>query len=561
MRLGSVGAGSFLGGLAESGVLVLMTLIAESLIRGSDSISVLGAELPSTTAVGIALALVVARIALTLATANTAAAFSSDVMVAAQRSVLDAYLSTSHSVRSLRPPGDLQAVVVTNGRFTGDLASAFTQVAAGICGLLAFGLMALAINPVAFLAIAVVGSVLIAVLRPLRSRSRAAAGRYERTTRHVGHEVAQVEGLHREIDVFRVADRVQDRLGGDIGEGGRQYRTVRFLGQAVPQVFQSVLMAAAVLGLLTVLQTARSGTNLATAGAVVLLLVRSMSVAQQLVTANQRVIELGSYARGLNELIDRFAADRVTSGDVVPSSLIPVKVRSVDFGYDADTEVFSGLDLAFERGEVVGVVGPSGRRQEHAGGAAAAPPHAAGRLDLLRRGRGRRDRSCGVRCRASRSCRRRRCSSTGRSPRTWTSSATCRRIRSATACGEQTWSTRWTGSPTGSGRGWVPRSGPCPGGQRQRLTIARALAGRPEILVLDEPTSALDARSEAAIRRTITESRHDRVTIVVAHRYSTLRACTRILVLDHGSIQHDGDLDEVAARSEFFRGMLESESG
>ena len=97
------------------------------------------------------------------------------------------------------------------------------------------------------------------------------------------------------------------------------------------------------------------------------------------------------------------------------------------------------------------------------------------------------------------------------------------------------------------------------GGQRQRLTIARALAGEPEVLILDEPTSALDSVSENAIRRTLTELPSGRLVAVVAHRYSTLRSCTRILVLRDGRVEVDATPDEVAARSEFFRSMVSDE--
>ena len=94
------------------------------------------------------------------------------------------------------------------------------------------------------------------------------------------------------------------------------------------------------------------------------------------------------------------------------------------------------------------------------------------------------------------------------------------------------------------------------GGQRQRLTIARALAGRPEILVLDEPTSALDAVSEHAIRDALEELPVGRVVIVVAHRYSTLRSCNRILVLRKGHLEIDATPEEVAASSSFFQSKL-----
>jgi ABC-type multidrug transport system fused ATPase/permease subunit len=97
------------------------------------------------------------------------------------------------------------------------------------------------------------------------------------------------------------------------------------------------------------------------------------------------------------------------------------------------------------------------------------------------------------------------------------------------------------------------------GGQRQRLTIARALVGDPEIVILDEPTSALDAVSEQAIRATMSELQDNRIVIVVAHRYSTLRSCSRILVLRDGRLDADASPDEVAKHSDFFRTMVGEE--
>ena len=94
------------------------------------------------------------------------------------------------------------------------------------------------------------------------------------------------------------------------------------------------------------------------------------------------------------------------------------------------------------------------------------------------------------------------------------------------------------------------------GGQQQRLTIARALAGDPEILILDEPTSALDAVSEEAIRRTLDELPTGRVVIIVAHRYSTLASCSRILVIENGELQADASPEEVARQSDFFKTMV-----
>jgi ABC-type multidrug transport system fused ATPase/permease subunit len=83
------------------------------------------------------------------------------------------------------------------------------------------------------------------------------------------------------------------------------------------------------------------------------------------------------------------------------------------------------------------------------------------------------------------------------------------------------------------------------GGQRQRLGLARALIGRKRLLILDEATSALDTESEQAITRAIA-ALHGSVTIlVVAHRLSTLRDTTRIVVLERGRIVDNGCFDEL----------------
>ena len=87
------------------------------------------------------------------------------------------------------------------------------------------------------------------------------------------------------------------------------------------------------------------------------------------------------------------------------------------------------------------------------------------------------------------------------------------------------------------------------GGQRQRICIARALAGRPDLLVLDEPTSALDGDSEAAIQRTLEELKGHVTMVVVAHRLSTLSICDRLVVFQDGRVAAVGTPEELMASS------------
>ncbi len=81
-----------------------------------------------------------------------------------------------------------------------------------------------------------------------------------------------------------------------------------------------------------------------------------------------------------------------------------------------------------------------------------------------------------------------------------------------------------------------PRADAVSGGQQQRICLARALAARPEVLVLDEPTSALDPHSEALIQESLRALKHELTIFVIAHRHSTLDICDRVMVMIDGRL-------------------------
>jgi ABC-type multidrug transport system fused ATPase/permease subunit len=91
------------------------------------------------------------------------------------------------------------------------------------------------------------------------------------------------------------------------------------------------------------------------------------------------------------------------------------------------------------------------------------------------------------------------------------------------------------------------------GGQKQRLTIARALARKPEILVLDDSSSALDFATDAALRKAINNLEGDLTVFIVSQRTSSIRNADQILVLDDGKLVGKGSHDELLKTCEVYQ--------
>jgi ATP-binding cassette subfamily B protein/subfamily B ATP-binding cassette protein MsbA len=98
-------------------------------------------------------------------------------------------------------------------------------------------------------------------------------------------------------------------------------------------------------------------------------------------------------------------------------------------------------------------------------------------------------------------------------------------------------------------------------GERQRVTIARAIIRDAPLLILDEPTSALDAETEALIIAALQELMRGRTTFVIAHRLSTIRHADQIVVLRDGTVAERGTFDDLVARGGAFTRLYEAQFG
>lgn len=538
-RLAVLGLITAAGGLAEAAVLVIVARAAFALGSGesnvSGSLGPLGPfELSIGTLLGVAGCVTLVRLGAQVVTAWQVAVIASGTVAQLRKTTIRLFLEASWGLQSRERDGHLQEISTT---YVTTSSGAVMQLMTGSVALLNLVVLlasALAVNFVATLAATGAVIVVALVLRPIRWAARRQARETARANLAYATAVTEIAATAREIKIFNVQDRARRRIDGYVDAHSRSLRRARFLSQLTPGIYQSL----AILFVLTTLTIVYwvGFTGLASLGGVILIMLRSLGYGQAVQTSYQGVHETAPYLERLLAEQRRYGESAVAPGGQPVGRIDEIALENVGFEYDPGRPVLRNVSFRVRRGEIIGIVGPSG----------------SGKSTLVQLLLRLREPTAGcvladgqdVRC-FSRDDWCARVSFVPQDTRLFSGTVAdnIRFLRDGIDGQEIERAARlahlhedivsW---PSGYDTLIGERGDQLSGGQRQRLSIARSLAGDPDVMVLDEPTSALDARSEALVRDTLT-ALAPRVTVfIIAHRLSTLDASERIMILQAGEL-------------------------
>lgn len=556
--MAGIGLASLAGGFAEAAVLVLIARMAFALTSDADVPVSVGpidlGEVAVPHLVVVAAMLTLARFGLQVWTSYASSRLTSQVLARLRRESLALYLASCWEFQAKERLGRLQELTSGYAGTAANAASYLTTFVTAGLTLAALLLASLTVNALAAVLVAVVAVAMGLVLRPIRSAVRRRSARVAQSNLDFATGVADVSSAALEIQVFGVQDAVRDRIDRHITDHAEKSRRFGALSSVAPAVYQLVGITLILTGVAVIYATGFS--RLASAGAIVLIMFRSLAYGQNLQTAYQRLHETAPFVNTMLDEQALFRAARLEDSGAPVERIDDLTFESVSYAYAPGHMVLHEVSFRIERGWMVGIVGPSGAGKSTL-------------VQILLRLREPTSGSFTVGGRRARELSRkdwtRRVAFVPQHPhlfpgtiadnirfeRPWVTDADVEHAARRAHVHDDI-----LALPEGYATEVGARGGSVSGGQRQRLCIARALAGDPDVLVLDEPTSALDMRSEMLVRTTMAELVPEKTVVVIAHRLSTLDLCDRIMVLDHGHLHGFGTPAVLESSNAFYREAL-----
>lgn len=539
------GAFAGIGAMAEAGALVMIVPLAEATIEAGEAVfdvrlGPVAVSLSLSSAILVAIALVGASIVAKTISVWLRARTVSSWEQRARLTVIRKILAANYEFASRMKAAQIQEVAGEHVTQAAIVLLSLTNVVTSAVSLATLVIVAMVASPIAAVAIAVLGLVLITVLRPLTRRVRAAGTESSERAIELGEQASGIVAAGREVKLYGAQGPFFTQYERSTrGVGAARRRALFFMGLG-PVLYQGLGLLFIVLVLAAALLWIDSSvTAFAT---VALLLLRSLNYGQQLNVAQQQLHNAMPYVDVIERESRRLEDAQEVYGHEELPAVTDIELRGVSYAYPSDdvdegtARALDDIDVALRRPGIVGIVGPSGSGKSTLA-------HLVLRL---------RTPTTGVTL------------VNGMDAREYSRAAWNAQVALvsqdahliaasvhdniaffrpgiereavvsiAEAVGlHELFSSMPNGYDTVIGPATLDLSG----GQRQRLNIARALVGRPSLLVLDEPTSALDAESELWVHRAITEYAREALVVIISHRESIHALTTATVTLENGRL-------------------------
>ncbi len=526
-----------ISGLLESVIIGLIVQIAANAAKGTASehqqLGFLHLHASSDTLFLIAAPLVVVRLFLQVPLAMLPSRIAAGVQASLRRQVFAAYTRASWAVQSQDREGHLQETMTSQVlQATGGALQTTALIIAAIqfLVLLAWAIRA---DPLAAVVIFGLAIILFLMLRPLNRIGQRLAKELSRAQLDYAAGISETNRLAEDTQVFGVAAAQRERVGRLIEAARRLFFRTQIIVRLTPGLYQSAVLAVLVVALRVLVSAGSS--RFVSLSYVILLMMRAGTYGQTVQTAYQGLRQSMPFIERLQNQMRYYADSEPRDGGRTLPPIETLGFERVSYAYRKGEPVLRELSFQVAAGEAIGIIGPSGAgkstliqlllqlRRPDSGRFLVNGENV---IDFARRDWQQRVAYVPQEPRLIHDT----VAANIRYYRDIDDEAVERAARLARIHDDI------AGWPDGYQQVVGPRADAVSGGQQQRICLARALAARPEVLVLDEPTSALDPHSERLIQESLTGLRHELTLFIIAHRMSTLEVCDRVMVVIDGRL-------------------------
>lgn len=547
---------SLLEGFLEAAILTLFARVALLTVQPGESVVYVpgvGPRAPSF-ALGVLVLLIVVRfiVGLTAIWSGTKLQFS--LIRSFRQEAIRIYSKASWTDQNQLDEGALQQLVVTLPNGLGGQLSGLLNNLSQFCIMIAMLSYALLTDAKLTILLILVIGISTFAFKPLRKIIRQRSAKALAEQRLLSHSASELSGLKFEIQSFGIGSRIVDPMLRTVDrESWLQESASRLRGSVVP-IFTSILYLAVTLGLLIL--AGSEPENFERTGPILLVVLRSLSYG---VALQQAASGIASIIPSL-DFFERSASDLQASpiewGDHTFHGYETLEFKDVSYEYpNSHDSAVRNVTIALQTGGKIGIVGPSG----------------GGKSTLVKLALGIIQPTSGQVLINGRSVQEFNRMNVARKVAVVPQSATVMRGSIAhnltlfrdeiseddmwnalrVADLEQEIRQLPDGLETVIGTGYRQLSG----GQQQRLAIARAFAGKPELVVMDEPTSSVDAVSEASISKAIDNLPAGVTVLIVSHRMRILEGCDQLIVIEDGTISASGAPAEILSESAYAQAL------